>query len=438
MHCHTTAFISELGRRGLPTSLTSAGNVKPGEVIPNLPFVQLMDPLDEARLSELASCPGIVRLSLARGSRLPLRELAVLPALRVLRVSSTPEGSHPGYADLEQLPELEALELSGLGHAVSDLAAVARSKLAVLELSDALGAELMAEAFAALAEAPELEALMISSERGPLAPEALIPLSSLPKLRKLDLSRCAWLKAEHLGLLPDFAQLEGLALGNGDPGLKILEDPAFAKLLAKLDALRELDLVNFRDAGSKSLAAVSAMPLRRLDVGTTWTGDRKMSDKAVASLAAMEQLEHLGLHACARLGDPGFEPLTAITTLSSFVLTDKHRVTTPVLERFIGAQAALRELSVAAPLGDEALASVASQLRVLRVGDSSKLGPAAYQAIAAMSEAREVELWGCTAGSAELELLSASPSAGAMKLFYNYDAPIDPDLRAAHPGLAIY
>src|SRR5690606_40551319 len=64
MHARTTTFLTELAHRAIPTSLSAEGDVREGMPIPDLPFVQLHEPLDERRLAEIgrAACR-------ARGSR---------------------------------------------------------------------------------------------------------------------------------------------------------------------------------------------------------------------------------------------------------------------------------------------------------------------------------------------------------------------------------
>lgn len=436
MHVRTTTYLAELARRSIPTSLTGQGDVRAGMAIPDLPFVQLHEPLDEARLAELTSRPAIERLALAGGSSVPLRELAALRGLRALSVSSMFDAPHPGYADLEHLPALEALSIASRPLTVDDLGAVARSRVAVLELTEASATAEARAALEALAQAPALEVLQLSSNKGRVEPEWLLPLASCPALRVLDLRRCGWLREGHLELLPRLPLLDTLAMGNGSPQDVVAPDAAVAAILRRCEPLRTLDLVDFRDAVAKTFKTISGMPLRRLDVGTTWTEDRKMTDKVIAHLAALKGLEHIGLHACARLTDTGFAPLTALEALDSFTMTAQHSVATATIERFLEGLPALRALSVHADLGDATVAALAGRLRTLRLGDSSKLGPASYRAIAAMSDVALVELWNCHAGPEELDLLAACPHAASIRLFFN--EKLAPDVRAAYPTLHIH
>ncbi|PRQ09782.1 hypothetical protein [Enhygromyxa salina] len=424
--------------RGLPTSLASSDDIRDGAPIPASTYVQLHDPLDEARVAELAKYPQITRLSLAGGASVPLGGLAVLPSLRSLHVLHD-FGSPPSYAGLELIPELEVLSIAraggGLALTREAVEVVARSpKLAVLWLS---ASELpgLADQLPALAAAPALISLGLVQARGQLAPAALAPLTG--RLRTLDLTNNGgWITDAHLEALAG-CSIERLVLRKHVHAKPPLTDAGVAAL-AGWPALRHVDVRDCDGVKAKGFEALASMPLQGVDLGSTGGSARALNAKAVKGLAKLTALRHLGLYGATAVPDATLAALGDLGELESWsFIADRTKLSPEAVTAFVQGRSGLRRLVLSGATSPQTIEAIQApkNLLELRLADASALDSSSYARIAEAAAPEAIELWQCRASEGDLDVLAASPAGAVASLFCA--PPASSELRAKYPTLRL-
>jgi hypothetical protein len=305
----------------------------------------------ELRSSDVTVIPTEPRGALARSGEVAgaFAELERLPRLRRLTLGTLDGLGDDVFAVAARFPALRELDLSGAwvseraladlvrlplttlvwrrGHmpspdAPKQLAAMSTLRELVIEGGPALAADALAS-FAALEnlqrltlaripgvriELPVGERLVSMRVGGPgdghgVTHDVVVALARLPRLEALDLTG-AELRVEGLRALHRLASLRRLA---GVPGTTALLQH-LPPQLQELD-LREMELE--RDFGDTLARATPA--LRRIDL----SGNRHLTDDALASLQRVASLRELDVSGCDGLTEAAGDVLARITQLES-------------------------------------------------------------------------------------------------------------------------
>ncbi|KIG19144.1 hypothetical protein DB30_04609 [Enhygromyxa salina] len=444
----TSSAHTELTRMFIPYALSSTGDVRAADPIPDVPFVQLHEPLTETRVAELSRLKQVTTLALFDW-RVGLGALADLPSLRMLRLRVDPGHDHPARSldGLEHLPHLEAvavdfaMQTPGKPLTVEGLRPLARaSRLRFVSLEGFSEGEEAEAALAELATSASLEIVHLSNGWS-LAPEALRSLVSMPRLRAVDVrDNDQWMSDAHLAVLRTSPTLQALSLGQplASPP-HVITPKGLTASLEGWTTLRELGVVDCEAVKTPAIKAIAKLSLTHLDVGEGGRNGRRMTDKSIAPLGVMTQLEHLGIHGAEQLTDAGLEALHGLTSLTSFeLLAMKNKVTPQGLAGLVSRLPGVRTLRLTGPVTDEVLTAIPSvaDLENLGVADASGLTPAGYRSIASIRSARKVELHGVAPSHEALEALAAAPWAGVATLFCQ-PGTATPELREAFPSLTL-
>jgi hypothetical protein len=270
-----------------------------------------------------------------------LRELAGLPALRILKLGGELEVHGPGFDVLAKLPAIEELDVE------------------LMKVDDA--------AFAQLAAAPRLRAVRLSYAQG-FGPRTLDALRLLPNLRVLSLLGCVHVEDHWLLPVVSLPQLEELYLDHigsrtffsgvggplppADPGSGITA--RVVEAIGRGTRLESLGLA-YADAAASGLRHLQGLPALRylslegtsvrpadlqwLPPGIEWLTLRNCRNLDVglgpALAAALPRLRILDLQSCENLGDDCLSGLREIRSLRNLDLSYCQRFTGAAIDGLV-------------------------------------------------------------------------------------------------------
>jgi hypothetical protein len=367
-------------------------------VWPNLETVVLSRVNDEGadHLVGLANLK-FVDLSWSEISDAGIKKLAEIKTLTTLKLRRT-KITDKALADIGRLPHLEALDVSRCAVTDEGVRSLTGCKLTRLDLRDTKITDRGVELLKGMTT---LEDLDVTSTR--TTNEALAYLKGIPRLRVSGLPKTV------APAIPDdpkdmaaLVAAGAMATLDGDTGnvedLACPECPAPAAWAAHLKGLHSLktlwlprstvdaDMVHIR-----GLASLEGLVL----------GGAKISDKGLASVAALTHLRGLDVHGCARITDAGMAHLAGLKDLESIELGG-------------------------APIGDDGLRHLAGLTRLKGIGlCDTRVTDAGLANLSALKDLESLNLFGTAVTDAGLEHLR-----GLNKL-----SEVDPAPGVTHEGL---
>lgn len=374
--------------------LQSAGKsvpALPGRELARATHLERLDLLgwrvEAADVEPLGALPGLWQLDLRSCDVAPgaTAAIAALPALARLRLRYliSRRGALPDLAPLAGARGLAGLELWSIPLDGRQAAALASSRtLRALRL---MRGSIDADAVAALAGSG-LESLALDDVT---APGLLV---ALPRLERLTAVELVALR----GAPVDDAAAKLLATTGRLRKVDLWAEPLGPAGVSALAALPDLEELGLRGAGGLGAAHAAALTgcarLTRLSLGNCESVD----DAALGHLVGLSRLEALDLTNCLGVGDAGAATLARLPRLERLSLTRTH-VGPDGLRALAGAPA-LRELHVRGcpQVNDATLAALTGSrtLQLLSVS-SNQVTPKGLQALAGVASLTDVVLGTC-------------------------------------------
>jgi hypothetical protein len=252
--------------------------------------------------------------------------------------------SDKGLADLKDLGECRAISLRAAGE-IKDDGWKSLASLKSLRIMDLTNTAITDAGLAAFKDLQTLEELVLNTCKN-LRGDGFANLKSLPKLEKLYLLE---VKVEDSGLeqISGIASLESLYLGDSWLAFKptSIDYPLTDKGVAYLKNLKNLEFLTFRACAKVSDAGVTAAlknkpKLHTLNIGYC----PKITDAAMAEIKNLEKLSTLWVDYTA-VTDKGLAELHGLKRLSSLAI-EKSKVTN---EGIAALKKALPKISVDKP-----------------------------------------------------------------------------------------
>ena len=315
------------------------------------------------------------------------------PDLRVLRILDCRALDDAMVEDLTGLTKLDTLALTNSSISDAAVEAIAKAFPALVELDLSSNANVSGSAFKWIARLPGLQRLTLVQNR--FNDLNTRRLAKLENLRSLDLRgnmEAGNTTLEVVGGLPKLRTFKHRSTAVTDEGVERLgHSPSLDSLLmqdfaitnasgphlAKLAALKSLEIFRCQGFGSDGVLALEGMPLNRL----TLRDLPDVGDRGLAVLERLPRLERLYLHELASVGDEGLQRLAA-----------------------------------------------ARELRVLDIWSLPKMSDATVDVIATLPKLKELSIRETGATEASLSKLAAMP--GLQSLTFKNNGPLSADTAA--------